>query len=99
MFNSFWFFLKKEIGGAMKKNHILILGLCMFLTIGSSGSVFAEKTYLMRGDIRVISLDTQTVVIEVPVGKKLFTVGGPLSDNGGSALRSGSVYHGTGAGR
>jgi len=38
-----------------------------------------EKKYLMGGEITAIDLDYKTVVIEVPIGERMFTVGGPLS--------------------
>ena len=39
----------------------------------------ATKTYQMTGKITAIELASRTVVVEVPVGKGMFTVGGPLS--------------------
>ena len=39
----------------------------------------AGKEYVMKGKIKAIDEQYNTVVIEVPMGKKQFTVGGPLT--------------------
>jgi len=39
----------------------------------------SESIYQMTGDITAIELEYNTVVIEVPMVGKTFTVGGPLS--------------------
>ena len=58
---------------------ILLFSASLFLLCAST--IAAEKRYVMKGEIRAIELDYNTVVIEVPLGKKMFTVGGPLSSN------------------
>ncbi len=72
----------------------------------------AQKAFLMKGKITAIDLDYQTVVIEVPLKGKSFTVAGPLSPdavltrNGRSATLSDYqvgepvtvVWHGTSKG-
>ena len=37
------------------------------------------KAYVMTGKITAVNLDHQTVVIEVPLASKMFTVAGPLA--------------------
>ena len=58
---------------------ILTLLFAMFLFVFQT--MAGEKIYLMTGKITVINQDRDTVVIEVPLEKGLFTVGGPLSSN------------------
>ena len=53
----------------------VVLTMCLFGTQGTAG----EKTYQMKGEITAIESVHNTVVIEVPMGKKMFTVAGPLS--------------------
>ena len=38
-----------------------------------------ERKCLMSGEITAIDLNYKTVVIEVPLGERMFTVGGPFS--------------------
>jgi len=66
----------------MKKSGCLIvvfltvaLTMCLFVTQGTAG----EKIYIMKGEITAIESAYNTVVIEVPMGKRMFTVAGPLS--------------------
>ena len=66
----------------MKKSSCLIvifltvvLTMCLFGTQGTAG----EKIYQMKGEITAIESAYNTVVIEVPMGKRMFTVAGPLS--------------------
>lgn len=54
---------------------VLIFGFCL---IGSS-VLAAEKTYTMKGEVTAIETAGNTVVVEVPLGKKTFIVGGPIS--------------------
>ena len=68
----------------MKKSSLAIVALfavffniCFFSTQASA----VEKVYQMRGEITAIAVAYNTVVIEVPVGNKMFTVGGPLSSD------------------
>jgi hypothetical protein len=42
-------------------------------------AIVAGATYTMTGKISAIDLAYSTVVIEVPMASKLFTVGGPLA--------------------
>ncbi len=72
----------------MKRNSFLFLTLIFCLTsilaagaclVGNAKAADA-KVYKMVGKITAIDLDYNTVVIEVPLGKKeTFTVGGPLA--------------------
>ena len=66
----------------MKKSGCLVvvfltvaLTMCFFGTQGTAG----EKIYKMGGEITAIESAYNTVVIEVRMGKRMFTVGGPLS--------------------
>jgi hypothetical protein len=54
---------------------ILLLGLFTAVTYAEN------KAYLMTGEISGIDLAYNTVVIEVPLGSQMFTVGGPLDSN------------------
>lgn len=58
---------------------MLVLAVVFFLSLCGTQSWAGEKRYLMVGDITAIDLKHNTVVIEVPLEKALFTVGGPLS--------------------
>jgi hypothetical protein len=56
---------------------VLVLTLVLvfpFLVFGK-----AHDAYKMTGKIRGIDLKHQTIVIEVPLGYQMFTVGGPLA--------------------
>jgi len=53
----------------------VVLTICLFGTQGTAG----EKIYQMKGKITAIESVHNTVVIEVPMGKRMFTVGGLLS--------------------
>lgn len=56
---------------------VLVLTLALafpFMVFGK-----AHNTYKMTGKIRGIDLNYQTIVIEVPLGATMFTVGGPLA--------------------
>jgi hypothetical protein len=44
-------------------------------------ATIGAKTYLMTGKITAIDLAYDTVVIEVPMQSKTFTVGGPLASD------------------
>jgi len=60
---------------------VIVIGIVIFLA-AAPGVGFA-KTYIMAGKISAIDLAYDTVVVEVPLGSKMFTVGGPLSDDAG----------------
>lgn len=64
-----------------RSSYIVTLGLAIILTLSFYGgkSWAGERIYLMTGDITAIDLKYNTVVIEVPLAGKTFTVGGPLS--------------------
>ena len=66
----------------MKKLRFLIV--CFLALIVSQNFIIAEgfcgeKIYRMKGTITAIEMDSRTVVVEVPLGKRMFTVGGPLA--------------------
>jgi hypothetical protein len=64
-----------------KLNYINILALAIIFSLSSYGaqSLADERIYQMVGDITAIDLGYNTVVVEVPLAGKTFTVGGPLS--------------------
>jgi hypothetical protein len=57
-------------------------------------SVAGEELYKMTGYITAIDLEYRTVVIEVPMVGKTFTVGGPLAS--GAVLKKDGVLVGLG---
>ncbi len=57
----------------------VVLAVIFLLCFSPGQSLAAGKVFKRAGEIAAIDLDHNTVVVEVPVGKKLFTVGGPLS--------------------
>ena len=57
----------------------VVLAVTFLLCVSGGQSLAAEKVFKRAGEIAAIDLDHNTVVVEVPVGKRLFTVGGPLS--------------------
>jgi hypothetical protein len=63
-----------------KKNSTMGIAMTVVLTVLTAAPtvVFAD-TYLMTGKISAIDLAYDTVVIEVPMVSKTFTVGGPLA--------------------
>ena len=66
----------------MKKSIIfatLILAVIISVCLHNSQGLAAEKVYEMVGDITAVDLAHNTVVIEVPLERGAFTVGGPLS--------------------
>ena len=76
----------------MKKTYVCILffvSLCVAFTFCISHATASEKIYLMSGTIKAIDQAHNTVVIECPLGGKMFTVGGPLSS--GAVLKKGST--------
>jgi hypothetical protein len=64
----------------MKRSHfIIVLAIIFSLALFGAQSWASERIYQMTGDITAIDLEYNTVVIEVPMVGKTFTVGGPLS--------------------
>ena len=65
----------------MRKSVIITLTLAMIYSISlhHSQASAANKVYEMVGDITAIDLAYNTVVIEVPLKRGTFTVGGPIS--------------------
>ena len=61
-----------------KKCRVIFLGLTLMGGLFMGQGTAAEMKYAMRGHIAAIDMAHSTVVIEVPIGKKSFTVGGPL---------------------
>ena len=57
----------------------LVLAVIFSLSFSGAQSWAGGKKYKMTGDITAIDLAHNTVVIEVPLAGKMFTVGGPLS--------------------
>ena len=57
----------------------LMLAVIFSLLFSGAQSWAGEKKYRMTGDITAIDLAHNTVVIEVPLVGRLFTVGGALS--------------------
>ena len=68
----------------MKRSGYFIMVMVVFAVVFSlyfSGARCwaGERKYLMSGEMTAIDLDYKTVVIEVPLGERMFTGGGPLS--------------------
>jgi len=57
----------------------LVVAVIFLLCFSGGQSLAGEKVFKMAGEIAAIDLGHNTVVVEVPVGGRLFTVGGPLS--------------------
>ena len=55
-----------------------ILLSCLLISLSFSVAYSEGKAHLMTGEISGISLAYRTVVIQVPLGSQMFTVGGPL---------------------
>jgi hypothetical protein len=56
------------------------IAMAVVLTVLAAGpAIVFGNTYLMTGKISAIDLAYNTVVIEVPMVSKTFTVGGPLA--------------------
>jgi hypothetical protein len=62
-----------------------LTAIALFMALALPGSAAnswaAEKLYKMTGSITAIDFEYRTVVIEVPMVGKSFTVGGPLAPN------------------
>ena len=68
--------MKRHFRLATRK-FFLILLISLFAVVA-----YAEnKVYLMTGEVSGIDTTFKTVVIEVPLGEQMFTVGGPLDPN------------------
>jgi len=57
----------------------LVLAVIFSISFSGAQCWAGERKYKMTGDITAIDLTHNTVVIEVPLAGKMFTVGGPLS--------------------
>lgn len=57
----------------------LLLAVVFSFSFSGAQCWAGEKKYRMTGDITAIDLSHNTVVIEVPLAGKMFTVGGALS--------------------
>jgi hypothetical protein len=57
----------------------LVLAIIISLSFYGGQSWAGERIYQMTADITAIDFEYNTVVIEVPMVGKTFTVGGPLS--------------------
>ena len=60
---------------------VLFLTLVLVFPVTVFGDAHEMNRYKMNGKIRGIDLNHQTIVIEVPLGSTLFTVGGPLASD------------------
>jgi len=58
----------------------ILAGVVFMLLVALPLVVFAQS-YKMTGKITGIDLNHQTIVIEVPLGSQMFTVGGPLASD------------------
>ena len=63
------------------------LGLICGLYVLVSPVMGAGKTYVMSGKVTAVDTAYNTIVIDVPMGKEIFTVAGPLSPK--AVLRKG----------
>lgn len=64
----------------MKKSvYFIMLVVFLIFSFFTTQSLAREIIYEMRGEISAIDLAYNTVVIEVPLAGKTFTVGGPLA--------------------
>jgi hypothetical protein len=66
----------------MNKNRLYFKVMMVLVVCLVPGCLFAApagKIYVASGDIKAIELKFNTVVIEAPMGKHMFTVGGPLA--------------------
>jgi hypothetical protein len=65
-----------------KKSWIAGVAMAVVLTfLATAPTIVFAKTYNMTGKISAIDLAYNTVVIQVPMASKMFTVGGPLAAN------------------
>jgi hypothetical protein len=62
-----------------KSVYLIMVALLLIFSLLEAQSLARERIYEMRGKISAIDLTYDTVVIEVPLIGKTFTVGGPLA--------------------
>lgn len=68
-----------KVSGTIKRILPFFLVLAFVGALAVPTSVAASKTYKMKGKITAIDLEYNTVVVDVPIGKKkVYTVAGPL---------------------
>jgi hypothetical protein len=72
---------KEGVVGIRRYFMVLLLAATFFLSFSASQSLAAERVYRMSGEITAIDIAHNTVVVEVPLGDRLFTIGGPLSSD------------------
>ena len=53
--------------------------LCFIIYFTAVPAAASQKTYTMKGRIKYIETSHNTVVVDVPLGHKIFRVAGPLS--------------------
>lgn len=66
----------------MKRVPLLLMatGICVFSLFSTAVFAGAEAmTHQASGEVAAIDLDFNTVVVEAPMGGRMFTVGGPLA--------------------
>jgi hypothetical protein len=68
----------------------LVFAVVVFLCPVGDQPLAGEEVYKMTGEIAAIDLAHNTVVVEVALGQKMFTVGGPLS-SGAVLKKAGQV--------
>ena len=72
-----------------KKSLITGVAMAVILTfLATAPTIVFAKAYKMTGKISAIDLAYSTIVIQVPMASKIFTVGGPLAAN--AKLRKGN---------
>jgi len=64
-----------------KMHWIAVVMTVTLVTAGLVSSAAAQKMYKMSGKITDVSPQHNTVVVEVPMGKEMFTVAGPLASD------------------
>jgi hypothetical protein len=75
--------VRKSRGGAQMANKTcfskIIPMVLIFIFVLAFPFIVFGQSYKMTGKITGIDLNHQTIVIEVPLGSQMFTVGGPLA--------------------
>ena len=66
--------------GTKSVNRGVVMAVILML-LTAAPSVVVGKTYTMTGKITAIDRAYDTIVIEVPMASKMFTVAGPLAAN------------------
>jgi hypothetical protein len=65
-----------------KKNLLMVVVTAVVLIlVVTAPTVVFSKSYIMTGKISAIDEFAKTVVIEVPLASKMFTVAGPLAED------------------